>query len=141
MGLKSQLSTLEMGDGASPEVFAAIEKVTSISGPDGSANLIDITHLTSTGKEYLQGLADFGKIQLDINFTGAVTQMLLRTKYATQANAANYKLKIPTGTGTFHSFNFAAIVTSWSLAAKTDDKVALTVPLQISGSVTYVAPA
>ena len=142
MALKSQNTVLLMTtDVGSPDVLLAIEKVTDISGPSGNANLIDATHLTSTGKEYLQGLADFGKISLTINFEGLPQQMRLRTKYASQANPHNYKLEVPNGLGGFHMFAFQAIVTSWSLAAKVDDKVVLTVELQISGSVTYTAPA
>lgn len=140
MALKAQQSFIEMGDGASPEAFAEVEECSSITGPDGSANLINTTHLRSTGKEYLPGLADFGKISLACNFTGATQQMLLRTKYATQADPVNYKLQIPDGEGGFHIFAFAAIVSAWSLSLPTDDKVGLSVTLQISGAVAYTAP-
>lgn len=141
MALKSQNTVLLMTtDVGSPDVLTAIEKVTDISGPSGTSNLIDATHLTSTGKEFLPGLADYGKIALTINFEGLPQQMRLRTKYATQALPHNYKLEVPDGIGGFHMFAFQAIVLSWALAAKVDDKIILTVELQTSGSVTYTAP-
>jgi predicted secreted protein len=141
MALKSQNTVLQMTNDDSPETFTAIEEVSSISGPDGSANLIDTTHLTSTGKEYLQGLADFGKITLECNFTAGTKQLAMRTKFVNQAAAHAYKLKIPDGAGQFHTFSFNAIVTSWALNSPTDDKVSLSIGIQISGSVVYALAA
>ena len=139
MALHAQQTELRMGDGTSPEQFTDVEEVVSISGPDGAANLIDVTHLKSTGKEYLQGLADYGKISLECNFTGETQQMALRTAYANQAAAGNYQLAIPDGNGTYHLFSFAAVVNGWSLSTPTDAKVGLTVSLQCSGSVSYLS--
>ena len=47
-------TTLKIGDGATPEVFAAIAEVTNVGGPGMSLDTVDITHPSSTGgwKEY-----------------------------------------------------------------------------------------
>lgn len=140
MALKAQQSTIEIGSGTSPETFSEVEEVVSISGPDGQANLIDTTHLKSTGKEYLPGLGDFGQVTLECNFTGGTNQMALRTMFATQADPRNFRISVPED-GDAHEFDFAAIVTAWSLNVATDDKVTLNVTLQISGSVAYTPPA
>lgn len=137
MAIKSQQSSISVYLAAA---MHDIEEVTNITGPDGKAKLIETTHLKSTGKEYLQGLADWGAISLDCNFTGGTYQMLLRTMYATQASATTFRIKVPTGAGTYHVWTFLAIVTSWNIDLKTDDKTDLKITLQVSGAVTYSAP-
>lgn len=144
MALHSQQTVIKMTNGDSPETFTEIEEVVSISGPDGTANLIDTTHLRSTGKEYLAGLADYGKIALEMNFTGGTKQMAMRAKYAAQAAAHAYRIEIPAGHAAspadVHSFAFNAIVLSWTTGETVDGKVTLAVSLQISGAVTYTGP-
>ena len=54
--LESQGMTIARGDGASPESFTTIPEVRAISGPDGSANQIDTTDLSSSAKEFRMGL-------------------------------------------------------------------------------------
>lgn len=135
MALKAQQSYIQVDNVGLQE----IEEVNNITGPDGKAKLIDTTHLRSTGKEYLQGLADFGQISLDMNFKGATQQMFLRTMYATQSDAKTFRIKVPDG-ASYHVFTFLAIVTSWNLDLKTDDKVGLKATLQVTGGVTYTAP-
>lgn len=67
--LESQGMTIARGDGATPtEVFTTIPEVKSISGPDGSANEIDVTDLSSSAKEFRMGLQDEGNITLDMMF-------------------------------------------------------------------------
>lgn len=143
MALKAQQSFIEVLDDTlgSPGTYSEIEEVNNITGPDGKAKLIDTTHLRSTGKEYLQGIADFGQISLDMNFTGEPEQMFLRDMYSSQSPQKAFRIRVPDDQSVnHHVFNFEAIVTSWNLDLKTDDKAGLKVTLQVSGGVTYVAP-
>jgi hypothetical protein len=139
MALHSQQSHLLMASAGSP-AFAEVEEVTSITGPDGSANLIDVTHLRSTAKEYLQGIPDWGKLSLDCNFTAETQQMALRDMYRNQAVAKAFELMIPDDAGGYHQFAFDAVCLSWQLASPTDGKVGLTISLQITGDMVYTAP-
>lgn len=134
--LKAQQSYIQVDIAGT---MTEIEDVNNITGPDGKAKLIDITHLRSTGKEYLQGLADFGQISLDMNFTGKTAQMFLRSMYASQSDARTFRLRVPDG-AQYHVFTFAAIVTSWTQDLKTDDKAGLKATIQVTGGVTYTAP-
>lgn len=63
-------STLEVGDGASPEVFTAIAEVTNITPGAMSTADIDLTHLLSPNahKEHLPGLRDTGPFSIDGNW-------------------------------------------------------------------------
>lgn len=60
----------KMGDGASPEVFAAVGNARSINPTGQSADEIDFTHLGSTGgyREFRQGFKDAGSINVDYQF-------------------------------------------------------------------------
>jgi hypothetical protein len=141
MALNSQGSRIKhASSGVSPSVYTAIEEVVSINGPDGTANLIDVSHLQSTRKEYLQGLADNGSISLECNFTGGTKQMELYDLFNNTSDAEEYKLEIPSSSAktNFHTFVFDAIVTKWSVAPSTDDKVKLSITLQTTGGVSYL---
>lgn len=142
MAINSQGSKILLGadPDVSPIVYNAIEEVTSINGPDGSLNLIDTSHLGSTGKEYLPGLADNGTIQLAMNFTAGTRQMDLFDLFNGSADPQAFRIQIPTdSTRTqFHTFDFMAIVTRWSIADAVDSKVSLNVTLQTTGGVEYV---
>jgi hypothetical protein len=138
MALKAQQSYIEVM-GADNQLHE-IEEVNNITGPDGKAKLIDTTHLRSTGKEYLQGIADFGQVSLDMNFTGDTYQMYLRSLYANQSAKKMFRLRIPDDAGGYHVFTFDAVVTSWNLDLKTDDKAGLKATIQVTGGVDYSAP-
>jgi hypothetical protein len=128
------------GVGDSPSSYVAIEQVISISGPDGSASLIDVSHLGSTRKEYLPGLADNGQIQLSCNFTAGTKQMEMFDNFNANADPEPFEIQIPTSSGasTYHRFRFSAIVTKWSLAEAVDQKVTLNITLQTTGGVAYI---
>lgn len=49
-----------------PQTMVEVGEVRSISGFDGEAADLDVTHLRSVGKEYLTGLAEFGNVQLTL---------------------------------------------------------------------------
>lgn len=124
----------------SPLVYVALEEVTSIGGPDGTLNLIDTSHLGSTAKEYLPGLADNGTITLALNFTAGTKQMVMKDLFDGSADANPFRIQIPTTSArtAYHTFDFDAIVTRWSLADAVDSKVTLNITLQTTGGVDYV---
>lgn len=63
-------STLEVGDGASPEIFTAIAEITTITPGAMSTESIETTHLLSPNahKEKIPGLRDTGAFGLDGNW-------------------------------------------------------------------------
>ena len=94
MSFKGVGTILERGDGASPEVFTAIAKIVSISGPEESKDELDDTTLDSAGgyKEFVSGLKDGGSMTLALNYNPADTgQAALQTDYAA-GTKQNYRL-------------------------------------------------
>lgn len=56
--------------GASPPAWFTLGEVASVTPPSGSADEVEVTHLTSPNrtKEYIQGLIDLGEVPLKINW-------------------------------------------------------------------------
>jgi len=135
MALKSQGITLARGDGGNPETFTAIAEITDFTGPGGQANEIDVTHLTSTGKEFLMGLKDEGTFTFNGNLVPSdAAQTGLRTDRDNQTKR-NFKLTLTDNPATV--LTFAAFVQGFSISAGVDDKINLDVTLRISGAVTW----
>lgn len=76
-------ATLQLGSGASPQVYTTIAEVLRC-GPIGSTNPeVDVTNLDSTAKEYIAGLADGNTVDFDVNWVAGNTQQeQLRTDQA-----------------------------------------------------------
>ena len=86
-----KLSTLQLGDGASPQVYTTIAEVLSVS-PIGSTNPeVDVTNLDSTAKEYIPGLADGNTVEFEVNWIGGTQQKALRTAQAA-GNTVNFRM-------------------------------------------------
>lgn len=135
--IESQGTQLKRGDGGDPtEVFTAIGRVVSISGVgNGSSTEIDITDLSSTGKEYLLGLKDEGEVTVTLNLdTGDTMQSGLRTDRDNRT-LRNFELALTDSGNTVISF--AAYIKTFGIDVGVDDKVPLNVSLRISGAVTW----
>lgn len=141
MAINSQGSKLLHAGSGSPGDYQEVEQVVSIGGPDGTLNLIDVSHLQSTRKEYLPGLADNGTIQVECNFTAGTQQMLLFDMFNNSSDAQQFQIQIPHDSTRvlFYKFSFNGIVSKWSLADAVDDKVKLSMTIQTTGGVTYAA--
>lgn len=139
--INSQGSKIYHDTGNSPGAYQEIENVKTITGPSGTAALIDVSNLSSTRKEYLPGLADNGQLQLECQFIGgaASQQIDLLRMFNTNANPEFFMVKVPKDTTltSFHLFTFQAIVTKWETSEAVDSAVKLNITLQTTGGVTY----
>ena len=55
---------LKIGNAASPEVFTTIGEVTSIGAIGQRNDLVEVTHMLSTAKEYIGGLPDGQEVEV-----------------------------------------------------------------------------
>lgn len=132
--LDSQGMTIASGDGASPEVFTSIAEIGSIDGPGGQANEIDVTDLSSTAKEFRQGLQDEGDVTCDFNFIPQNTQhALLRTDKSNQT-LRNYRITFTDSPATTWTFN--AFVKGLSISNGVDDVTKGSLTLRVTGGIT-----
>lgn len=118
--------------------FTRLAEVKSVSGPNQTADTIEVTNLDSTSgyREFIASFKDGGEVALDMNFTVA-------TYTITQGDfnagiALNYKIIIPDATGTpIKQLSFAGIQTGQSWNASTDDAISADITIKVTGPVTF----
>ena len=120
--------------------MSPIGNVTGFSGPSGSAQVIDVTHLGSTAKEKLIGIRDEGQVSLDILFDTASTSLHNAIRADKQSRTRRiYDIKLTdqsTAAGSQPSaFYFDAYVTNFSITGAIDDAIKGSVTLELSSAV------
>lgn len=126
------------GGSAGTEAFTAIAEVKGFSGPNETAELIDVTHLQSDNarREYLSSLLDSGEISFDINFLPAnANQAGLRSDLNARTRR-NFQIVFSDTAAT--TWQFAAFVTAHSVNAQIGDILSGSVTLKITGAITEV---
>lgn len=133
--LSSQGMTIAIGPTGSPQVLTVVPDVVSIGGPSGSANLLDATDLSSTGKEYKTGLKDEGEITLELNYIpdNAVHSELRAAFSASTTKAARLTF---TDVAPTTKWDFSFIVSGFNVSAAVDALLRATVTLKITGAIT-----
>jgi hypothetical protein len=128
-------SLLKIGDAASPEVFTTIYEVTDIGDFGQENDLVEVTHMQSTAKEYIYGLADGVEFGVSVNYnpTNATHVALLVAQAA--RTTKNMKLTLPSGGGSL-TFSFAALIKGWRLPLGPNAAGVMTFNLKLSGSIT-----
>lgn len=133
-------STLfKSGNGATPEVFATIAEVTSITPPAFSRDTVDATHEQSPYgfREFIPGLTDAGEVSFDMNFvpdSSDVAAFLAEFEAAGGAAVKNRQIVFPDGS----YFVFAGILTGYEPDAPIDDKMSASVTIKVTGKPTLV---
>lgn len=132
--LDSQGMVIQYGSGASPQVWTTITEVSEMSGPGGQAAEIDVTDLSSTGKEFRMGLQDEGQISLTINYIPTDTShAAMRTARANQTLTI-FRIQFTDSPITNWVFN--AFVLGLEISNAVDDVTKGTITLRVSGSIT-----
>jgi hypothetical protein len=131
---------LKVGDAASPEVFTTIGEVVSIGPIAQKKDLIEVTHMLSTAKEFIGGLSDGQEIEIVCNFLPTNTQQVaLITAAASITAAKNFKYVLPTGGGSLTS-SFSALVLSSSVGPTTPNTATqVSFGLKVTGAITAFA--
>lgn len=141
MAIKSQGSTVHVSNedatatAYASATWAKIGKIRSIGSPDGSAAEIDTTDLDSTGKEFLMGLPDSGKIELSgfaaVSDPGHTE--LLEAKDAQQLRW----VKVTRSDGAVRYFK-AVVLKADDIGMEVDGAVPFAATLRISGNIARV---
>lgn len=116
------------------ESFVAISEINSISGPNKTRAVIDVTSLDSTGgyREFIGGFRDGGEVTLEMNFTPSGFDQM--NDDFESDSSRDYKIVLPNTEAT--EFLFTALVTDLGMAVPMDDKVTANVTLKVTGQVT-----
>lgn len=135
--LKSQGCTLSrLDETASPNAYQEIGQVISIGGPTGTTGEIDVTNLSSSAKEFIPSLPDWGSVDSEIVFDQATTanrHQELWDDFSAQT-VGTYKITLTDSPQT--TFTFTAYPSQFALNIAVDDKVGASISLRITSAVT-----
>lgn len=131
-------SILQLGDGATPEVFTAIAEITELTPPQMSRDDIDVTsHQSSDGyREFISGLRDGGEVSfkanwLPTNSTHDGTTGLLET-FNDDVNH-NWKVILP---NTLITIAFSGFLTAFEPDLPIEEQAQLSGTIKVSGKPT-----
>ena len=133
--ISSQGMKIYIGDTASPNAYTQITEVTGISGPSSQANLIDVTNLDSTAKEFVPGLKDEGEIRLDINW---VPDLSIHQQIRIAQTARTKKSFVIefSDTAPVTRWEFSGYVTQCQISGSVDNALKAAVTIKITGAIT-----
>jgi hypothetical protein len=135
--LKSQGCSIWMMDTTvSPNAYVELGQVVSISGPDGSTGEIDVTNLSSSAKEFIPSLPDWGSVSMDVVWdptTASVNHDDIWTDFSAQT-IGTYQIRLSDSPQT--TLTFSAFPNQNSVTIGVDDKVGASIGLRITSAVT-----
>lgn len=132
-GKAAKGTLLKVGDGGGSETFTTVPGITSISGPSMSLDVVDVSDMSSTWKEYDNALIDGGEIQCSGNFiSGNAVQNGLQDDFIA-GTLRNFQVVWIDGPTTW---TVPCFITSWEPGGEVNGKLTLSFTLKISGTVT-----
>lgn len=133
--IRSQGMTIGVSDLSSPVTYTTIDGVVSIAGPTGTATVIDTTDLSSTAKEKLIGLRDWGSVTLGMKFDPSdATHAAFKTDLGS-ATSKSYQITF-TDASPSTTWTFSGYVTGFGPNAAVDAVVGADLTIEISGDIT-----
>jgi predicted secreted protein len=135
---KAKGTLQQLGDGASPEVFATITQVRSISGPNVTATIQDITTHSTAGNwmESLATLVSGGEVSFAVNLDLADATHAFATGLWNELITlalSNYKTVFPNSVG---ELAYGAYVSSHGFDAPVDNVLQGNMALATTGTIT-----
>lgn len=133
--VKSQGTTIGISTVLAVPVYVTIANVKGISGlGSGEASDIDITHLSSSAKEFAVGLKDEGTITLTLDYDpDDAGQTDLQTSVDNSA-MCKFKITLPSTVG---AFTFSGTPKSFSKEIAVDGVITSSVTIRTSGAVVF----
>ena len=133
-----KLSTLQLGSGASPQVYTTIAEVLSVSEIGSTNPEINVTNLDSTAQEYIPGLADGTTVEFEMNWVaGNASQQALRTAVANGSTINLRMVWTQVSPNTIAQFDIAALNFSMG-ETSAEQQVTARFSGRISGSIQWV---
>jgi hypothetical protein len=129
---------LQLGDGATTEVFTTIAQRVSISGPDSTVPVVDKSNLDSPAKEKRPGkIPDQGKLSLQIQFNPADTTHTTLETMCRVPVVKNWRIVFNNDTTTRPHRQLRGFVSGFSVSGMEDESnVVADLEIEISGLIT-----
>jgi hypothetical protein len=119
------------GGTATPQTYTAVGEIIDWDGPGGSASVIDKTHLLSSAREKMIGLADEGQFNMSLNCS--FTDVGQQAARAARAARAQRGFRVTYSDATVQTF--MGYVLTFSTSGGVDDKVNAAITIEIDGAV------
>lgn len=131
-------STLQLGDGATPEVFTSIAEIVELTPPQMSRDEIDVTsHSSSDGyREFIAGMRDGGEVSFRANWlpTDATHDGATGLLETFNDNAThNWKIILP---NTLATISFSGFLTAFEPDTPLEEQGQLSGTIKVSGKPT-----
>ena len=113
--------------------FTTIANCKSWDGPSTENPEIDVTSLTSTAKEFVGGLVDYGELTLELNFdpNNATHQQLFADMEASPPTVTGWRIQFVNPTVNYY---WQAFVKSFSISGEVDGVISGSLTLRLSGA-------
>lgn len=122
-------------DGA--EVFTEIAEVKSVSGPELSMGVIDVTNMQSTNntREFIPSLIDPGEVSFDVNLLGAsATQKALKTDMEARTKR-NFQLIFTDANGSYLAFS--GYIVGFGFSASIEEALSASLRVKVTSTPTW----
>jgi predicted secreted protein len=138
MATHTRNTLLKRGDGVSgaSSVYTNVAAITSFTGPNETAPVVDVTTMDSTAREYITGLKDQGEITFELIFVGNNAQQQgIRTDLA-NGSARDWKLVLydHATEASRTTLSFTGVVTQFAITGQIDDAWRGNVTIKLSGA-------
>lgn len=138
----SKGTLLEMRVNGSTTSYSAVDEVLTVSGPDGSAEDIDVTNLgsTSNSRNFVQGYIDQGSINFSISYdpanaTHASSNAISIPTFYTAGTSGQFRIKF--GGSTSKIMVFTGPVRSFNPNFDVGSQITADVSVKLSGAPTF----
>lgn len=112
----------------------AVGGVNSISGPGGSASIIDVTSLSDDAKAKIAGISDEGQITLSCNFDATDSGQTKLREMRLARTAGAFILQYPT---TVIKCSGTCYVVGMTVSASVDNKISADYTIEVTGKTTW----
>lgn len=128
-----------------PGTYAVVGEVVEITGPDGSAVVLDVTNLDSDYVTKLSGLPDAGSYAVTLNQDlGDAQQTAMRNEWADATVVShNYRVAYPDPTNLTTPLltrEFAGKVQSWNISSTQNTQLTIALSILVLGVITDTTP-
>jgi hypothetical protein len=125
---------LKMGDENSPRIYTTIYEVTDIGDFGAENDLIEVTHMQSTSKEYIYGLADGVEFNVTVNYLPTNdTHVDLLAAQASRISK-HFRMIMPPSAGNW-KFDFDALVKGFRLSLSPNEAGQMSFNFKVTGSI------
>lgn len=122
-------------------VLTQLDELLSVTPPNPQIEDVEATHMGSTAREFISGLADFGSGEFTFNFIPHnATDVLIRAAIVDRV-ARSFKIVLPIASGSTQEITGECIVQGWAPADPIDDRMTASLTVRYTGSPTYTLVA